>query len=123
MTEVQKAWLAGFYEGEGCVYEKRITSPRLTISQVEEDVILDIQALLESEGITSSVEYRDNSTQGINILTIHGRARITQFHQLIRPYMRHDRKIHQLEQVATFTETAATKRVLEHLANTLLKEG
>ena len=45
MTEIQVAWLAGLFEGEGCIYlRKKDGSPVLLISMTDEDIICRVYA-------------------------------------------------------------------------------
>lgn len=57
------AWLAGLFEGEGCISVERNGALRLTISMTDRDIIERIDALFPSAGVKpQTLQYRKDGT-------------------------------------------------------------
>jgi hypothetical protein len=52
-TEAEIAWVAGIFEGEGCICDCGVRSVSLTISSTDRDVLEEVQRIMGTGGIHS----------------------------------------------------------------------
>ena len=85
LTETERAYIAGFFDGEGCVYSGwRNGNPSVALKFAQKDrAILDsISRMLEAGKVSQ------NSANGNHTLVITGRENIRRCIKLIHPYTR-----------------------------------
>lgn len=87
MNEIDTAWIAGLFEGEGCIYISRNKGfGRVTLKMVDRDIIERLDALFPCPGI--SVRPPDQPHHQIQYgWTITHSERIREFLALIMPFL------------------------------------
>lgn len=94
MNKEDTAWLAGFFEGEGCVSLVQNKYIYIRISQKETSILRKIQKLLGFGQVYSF--YRDDFRGSCWVCSS---KYSKQFISLIYPYMKSNRKIAQINRV------------------------
>lgn len=94
MNEVDKAYLAGIVDGEGCITIRKqgpYYVPSISISNTNEVLINHIKTLLDYESIKYCMRYEDRGDRtnarpawSINLLS---RERVSKFLNLVMPYL------------------------------------
>ena len=94
MNEVDKAYLAGIIDGEGCITIRKQGSyyvPSVLIGNTNETLINHIKALLDYESIEYCMRYEDRGDR-INArpswtINLSSRDRVIKFLNLVLPYL------------------------------------
>lgn len=110
MTEEELAWIAGFYEGEGCVSLTPNLRPRISIVQKDQEPLEWIQSRFGGR------IYLTGRTR-TPTLVISRRALVKDFLETILPYMRLEKRIAKAELAIELTNTITTRVRRESTAN------
>lgn len=78
------SYIAGFFDGEGCIYVNKENRIRIEISQKRTFVLEEIMKFLNTEGITSIISYSKNDKA--SELRINKHREIMDFLEKILPY-------------------------------------
>lgn len=104
LREVDIAWLAGLFEGEGCMETGKNGLTRLSIVMTDRDVLDRVQALVPCNGITARRNSSGNPHHKIQYQwRLSGHARVKEILTLLLPWFG-DRR------------TARAREVLDHIA-------
>lgn len=80
------AWLAGFFDGEGCVYLPPVTGVQITIANTQEDLIDAIYSRINL-GVRTQTFYSKVNWKTKHCITIRRYDEATVFLQLILPFL------------------------------------
>lgn len=93
VTEISWQYIAGFFDGEGCIYQatkhgRQLGHFRLTITQTEIEVLEKIKGFLEHQGIKSRLNHidRGGNCKRCHTVVIDNIANVLPFLRSIQPY-------------------------------------
>ena len=92
MTELERAWAAGFWDGEGCVslsYRGKYQYPRsvLQVAQVHREPLERFQAAIGFGNILGPYPARGPKSQDYYIWRVEGNTHLQAFKSIVYPYL------------------------------------
>lgn len=110
-SEIELAWAAGFFEGEGCVtYGGTSTGyayAKATIGTTDPDVLLKFQRAVGMGKIYGPYEQKNKRHKVFWVWNLHGRDKVLQLQELLWPWLGQRRQ----EQFRTVLSRTEGKRI------------